>query len=264
MPDLAPTASDDAPELLLQPPRLPLACLVRRARHDAERCPVLLLIHGAGGDERALLPLARALPEGLNLVLPRAPRRMPRGGFMWYPVRFTLDGPQVRAAQVDSACAQLAALLRRLPEVLGFAPPRLYLAGFSQGGALAAMLALQRPAALAGLALFGARLLPQLLEGRRRARVPARRGERRQPRLENLPVFVAHGTLDEVLPLHHAALAMRALLRERARPTLRLHPAHHELTVAMAADFAQWLAPRAGPLGGLSPRRTPSCGGDAA
>lgn len=251
--------ADAAPrETLLQPPRLPLTCLVRLAPHAPERCPVLVLIHGAGGDERALLPLVRALPGGFNVVLPRAPRRMPRGGFMWYPVRFGARGPQARPEQVEAACAQLQALLRRLRAALGFAPLRLYLAGFSQGGALAAMLALRRPPALAGLALFGARMLAQR--------------ERRRPRLEGLPVLVAHGTLDEVLPLHHAACAMRALLREHARPTLHLHAAHHELSGSMAADFAQWLAPRAGPLSGggpsgdpgLSPARGPSGDGGAA
>lgn len=231
----APAASEDR---LLQPPQLPLACRVRLADAHPERCPVLLLIHGAGGDENALLSLASGVSRGFNLVLPRAPRRLPRGGRFWYPVRFTPQGPQARPAQVDAACAQLMALLRHLREALGFRPPRLYLAGFSQGGALAVLMALRQPPALAGLGLLAARVLPQALET----------GGRDGPRLAGLPVFVAHGTRDPVLPLHQAALTMRWLLREGARPTLRLYAAPHAPTAAMAADFAAWLAPCAGPL----------------
>lgn len=158
--------------------------------------PVILMLHGWTGDEDAMWVFAGRLPLNYLLLAPRAPFPAPAGGFSWQP-----EMAHRRAGLVDdfrSAIQALEGLLHQ--EYIPYADfSHLRLVGFSQGAALAFTFALLKPGcvqAIAGLSGFlpsDAGLLAQT-----------------QPLLD-VPVFMAHGAKDELVPLARARQAQRVL-----------------------------------------------------
>ena len=170
-----------------------LTTRVRPAADEAEG--TLVLLHGRGADEHDLFPLLDELdPERRLLgVTPRGPWALPPGGAHWY----RLGGiPTPDPETFLSTAPRLAAFLDALPVPF----ERVVLGGFSQGTVMtwAMTLGPERPRPAGVLALSG--FLP---------RVP---GYPLDPgRLAGVPVAVAHGTLDPVIPAHFGAEAAETL-----------------------------------------------------
>ncbi|AKJ27499.1 alpha/beta hydrolase [Caldimonas brevitalea] len=192
--------------------------------------PLALLLHGAGADESSLLPLAQRLPSHVHVVVVRAPRRMPRGGYFWYPVHFRRDDAEINLQQVEWAQTRLLQFVEQLPRHCPFDLRQLYLLGFSQGGAVASTFALSHPGRVRGLALLASRLLSHL--------------EPVAPRddLATLRLFIAHGRDDDVLPIEHAERAAQALRACRAAVVWRSYDGvGHAPAGVMFDDTAAWL-----------------------
>ncbi|MCM5680579.1 alpha/beta fold hydrolase [Schlegelella sp. S2-27] len=211
----------------LAPALLPLSCRLRAGTPGA---PLLVLLHGAGSDETSLWPVARPLPRGWNVVLVRAPRPMPRGGFFWYPVHFRRRGVHVDADQVEAALVRLAEFLDRLPQLCRFDAGRVVLAGFSQGAALASALALRQPYRVTGVGMLSGRLLSSVQASSLTSGL-----------LPRLRFFIGHGLHDRVLPMALAVQATRWLRSHGVRVTARAYDAGHEATPAMVAGLTHWL-----------------------
>jgi len=171
----------------------PLDALWRQPAGEPEGA--LVLLHGRGADEHDLYPLLDVLdPEHRLLgVTPGGPLHLPPGGRHWY----ALGGiPTPDPETFLSTAPRLAALLEALPVPF----ERVVLGGFSQGTVMtwAMTLGPERPRPAGVLALSG--FLP---------RVP---GYPLDPgRLAGVPVAVAHGTLDPVIPARFGAEAAETL-----------------------------------------------------
>ena len=169
--------------------------VVRRREPAGEPEGALVLLHGRGADENDLHPLLDLLdPERRLLGLtPGGPLHLPPGGRHWY----ALGGiPTPDPPTFFSTAPRLAGFLDALPVPMD----RVVLGGFSQGTVMswAMTLAPDRPRPAAVVALSG--FLP---------RVP---GYPLHPaRLAGIPVAVAHGTLDPVIPFRFGAEAAEAL-----------------------------------------------------
>jgi phospholipase/carboxylesterase len=172
---------------------------------DAPRLAVVWL-HGLGADGHDFEPI---VPE-LNLrvpirfVFPHAPVRPVtiNGGMQmraWYDIlgfdrRAKEDAPGIHA----SAAAVTELIDREIER--GLSSDRIVLAGFSQGGAIALHTALRSPTPLAGVLALSTYLpLAATLAGERSAANAA------------IPLFMAHGTDDPVLPFGLAETSRRAL-----------------------------------------------------
>jgi phospholipase/carboxylesterase len=170
--------------------------LVARWREPAgEPEGALVLLHGRGADENDLYPLLDLLdPEGrLVGVTPGGPLHLPPGGRHWY----ALGGiPTPDPETFLSTAPRLVAFLDALPVPL----ERVVLGGFSQGTVMSWAMTLgperRPPAAVVALSGF----LP---------RVP---GYPLDPlKLAGVPVAIAHGTLDPVIPFRFGAEAAETL-----------------------------------------------------
>lgn len=172
----------------------------------------VIWLHGLGADGHDFEPIVpeldvpRSIP--LRFVFPHAPVRPVtlNGGMAmraWYDI-LTLDrsGPQDEAGIRDSA-ATLVSLIERERE-RGIPYERIVVAGFSQGGAIAMHAALRFPHRLAGLMALSTWLpLGRTLDAE------VARSETAQDR--DLPVFLAHGTMDPVLPIEMGRDSLKAL-----------------------------------------------------
>ena len=110
----------------------------------------VLLLHGTGGDERDLLPLARGFGPGVNVLsvrgnvseggMPRFFRRLGMGVFDEDDVRFRTH--------------ELAAFLKQVSEQEGFDADQVVAVGYSNGANIAGSLLLLYPELLAGALLW--------------------------------------------------------------------------------------------------------------
>lgn len=191
---------------------------------------LLVLLHGVGGNETNLAPLADALPADIRVVLARGPLSLGLDQHAWFQVVFGPQGPRPDLAAAENSRQQLARFVTELQAEYALAPEHTVVAGFSQGGIMSASLALTRPELVAGFGILAGRILPelepQLAEGAALARLQA---------------FIGHGLDDSKLPIDWAHRADAWLTRLGVAHATHLHPGDHGVSRAMQADFMAWL-----------------------
>lgn len=186
---------------------------------------VIFLIHGWTGDERSMWVFAPRLPKDALLIAPRAPfvsKHPEFGGYSWVEDR----GGQFSALPTfEPALSKFDDLVTKLENRYPQANfRRVGFMGFSQGSAFCYAYALRNPQRVSRLAAL-AGFLPA---GRERHLAP----------LANVPVFIAHGTKDETVPVSKANEARAAL--EAAG--VRVHYCESETGHKLGANCAKQLA----------------------
>jgi predicted esterase len=192
----------------------------------AEGAPTLLLLHGTGGNEYDLLDLGRALYPGAALLSPRGQvleNGMPR--FFRRLAEGVFDLDDLRRRTHD-----LAEFVAAAAEAYYVDPRRVIAAGYSNGANIAASLLLLRPETLAGAVLFHAMvpLIPEQL-----------------PDLSDVPVFIAAGRSDPMIPAPQTERLAQLLREAGADVELQWQPGGHTLTQAEAQAAKTWLHGRA-------------------
>jgi len=196
----------------------------------------IVLLHGLGADGHDFEPVAQeiALGPAVRWAFPHAPYRsvsINRGFRMraWYDV-ISLDGSVEDDAGIAESAQAIRGLVARERE-RGIAADRIVLAGFSQGGALALHTALREPARLAGVVVLSS-YLPLASRLEREA----------HPANAAVPVFMAHGSQDPVLPF---ALGQRSCDFLRARGydvDWHPYPMAHSVCPEEIAALREWLS----------------------
>lgn len=185
--------------------------------------PLVVLLHGRGSDEQEILGLAAHLPQGPQYAAVRAPIAE-GGGYAWFANRGI--GRPV-AASLRSTMDWFRAWL---DDVAPAGRPVL-LVGFSGGAAFAGGLVLDDPARYAGAAILYGTLPFE-------AGVPVEPG-----RLAGLPVLVAQGDADHVIPralLDHTW----AYLHDEAGADTSAHrgPGGHGITPEALHELVGWIS----------------------
>ena len=181
----------------------PLAAHWREPAGEPEGA--LVLLHGRGAGEHDLFPLLDLFdPERRLLgVTPGGPHHLAPGGRHWY----ALGGiPTPDPETFHATVPRLVAFLDALPVPM----ERVVLGGFSQGTVMSWAMSLgpdrPRPAAVVAMSGFLPRVDGWPLS-------PAR--------LAGVPVAIAHGSLDPVIPAQFASEAA-AVMEEAGADVLRL------------------------------------------
>jgi phospholipase/carboxylesterase len=166
----------------------------QRVPVGASRFPVLLLLHGWTGDENVMWVFASRLPHDVILLSPRGLYPAPQGGYGWQP-HVTETWPTVDDFR-PAVNALRDLLISKNFSMADFS--KLRLVGFSQGAALAFSYAFTFPQQIYSIASLSG-FLP---DG-----ITALAGGL----LKDKPVFLAHGTQDELVPVERARQAVELL-----------------------------------------------------
>ena len=195
--------------------------LTHRGATDPD-APLVVLLHGRGSDEEQIATLAGHLPGRLAYAAVRAPIAE-GGGFAWFANR-GIGRP------VAESLAQTMAWFRAwLDDVAPEGRP-VVLVGFSGGAAFAGGLVLADPDRFAGAAILYGTLPFD-------AAVPVS-----EDRLAQLPVFVAQGEQDTVIPRELLDRTWSFLHGESgAQVRSRRDPGGHGITASTLAELGGWL-----------------------
>lgn len=217
------------PELVQTGPEWFEAGLTYRVQmpDDPGPYPTVVMIHGRMGDEDVMWVFRKTIPRPWLVVAPRAP--LPDGGAFSWHIQEPGNWPDLAAMQ--PAVSALRRFISALPGLYNADPDRIWLMGFSQGAALAISTAFTHPTLARGLAaLAGFAPLPPPAEV--------------DGRLPDLPVFMAAGTEDDVVPINKARAAAELLRLAGADLEYHEYRVGHKMTAAGMHDLRDWFTAR--------------------
>lgn len=198
----------------------------------------VIWLHGLGADGYDFVPVVRELQAygvpAVRYVFPHAPMQPVtiNGGQVmraWYDILALDNLRREDDAGVRASQLQVARLIER--EIArGMPASRIVLAGFSQGGAIALQTGLRWPTPLAGLLALST-YLPLAATLAPEASAAGR----------TVPIFMAHGTSDPVIPLARAVASRDALVAAGYAVQWHQYPMPHSVSAEELRDLAQFL-----------------------
>jgi phospholipase/carboxylesterase len=191
-------------------------------REGAPDAPVLLLLHGTGGDPQDLVGLGRQISPNSALLAPAGPVSE-HGAARWF--RRLAEG----VFDIDDVIArthQLADFILAARESYGLGGRRLIAVGFSNGANIATALTLLRPDVLREAILF-ASMVP----------VP----DPPEHDLTGTRVFLSNGQRDPMAPLDAAKQLVAALQERGAQVRENWHVGGHQITMDGIEEAAKWI-----------------------
>ena len=183
----------------------------------------LLLLHGTGGNEGDLLPIGRALDSEAALLSPRGKvleNGMPRFFRRLAEGVFDEDDLIHRAKELGAFISEAAVRYQ-------FDERNVVAVGYSNGANIAAALLLLQPEPIRGAILF-------------RAMVPLTPPS--LPMLNGVPVLIAAGNHDPIVPAENARRLAELLGAAGAEVTVFFEDAGHDLTAHTLSTARRWLA----------------------
>lgn len=199
----------------------------------------IIWLHGLGADGQDFVPIADELelPVPVRYVFPHAPMRPVtiNGGFVmraWYDIVSQSIDAQQDAAGIRASQSLVEALIAQEMSH-GIAPGNIFLAGFSQGGAVALHTALRQTTPLGGVLALSAYL--PLADSAVREVLASTRAT---------PVFMAHGRSDPVIPYALGTDSRDALLKFGYAVEWHEYAMQHSVCEEELRDIEAWLTKR--------------------
>ena len=214
--------------------------LILQTAKPADACVIWL--HGLGADRYDFLPVAEALQETLlttRFVLPQAPTRPVtiNGGYempSWYDIRAMSPARSISLEELEVSAKMVADLIEAQKRT-GIDASRIFLAGFSQGGAVVfhtAFLNWEGPlGGVIALSTYAPTFADELELSASQQRIPT---------------LCLHGQYDEVVQNAMGRSAFEHLKSRGVTVTWQEYPMGHEVLPEEIRDIGTWLAARLG------------------
>ena len=216
----------------------PTSLQVIEAQTGEQPTATILIMHGLGADGRDFLPVAEQLDlssiGAVRFLFPSAPS-MPvtiNGGYVM-PAWYDILGTDLVRREDESGLRHSQVAIGALIDneiARGIAAERIVVAGFSQGCAMALMTGLRYGQRLAGIAALSGYLPLAASTAAERSQANA-----------DVPIFMAHGTRDGVVPMGRAE-ASRDALRALGHPVeWQAYAMEHSVCPQEITDLQAWL-----------------------
>ncbi|HLJ65986.1 MAG TPA: phospholipase, partial [Chloroflexota bacterium] len=167
----------------------------------------------------------------LRVIALRAPVTLAAGSYAWVDLAVTPQGFTYDQRVAVQCLMRITAFIDAIARPYTGQP--VYLLGFSQGADFAVSAALHRSDLIAGAVLVAGSIPPE-------ARLLAAGPER----LARLAILLAHGTVDQLVPVSFARTGRAMLTSLGAGLTYREYLMGHEISPDCLADIHAWLAAR--------------------
>jgi len=198
----------------------------------------IIWLHGLGADGNDFVPIVNELELSVGkparFVFPHAPERpisINNGYIMraWYDIFSSDFNEHQDESGIRSSQIAITALIERERQ-RGMPAKNIFLAGFSQGGALALHVGLRHPLRLGGVVALSCYLpLVETFAAEANAMNAA------------IPIFMAHGSFDTVIPIANAVASREKLFAADYRVEWHEYPMAHSVCGQEIADISNWL-----------------------
>ncbi len=209
-----------------------LSYLSRPATDSTATPKLLVLLHGYGSNEKDLFTFANQFPENYLVVSPRGPIKVSDNGFAWYSVSIKNGQRIANVKQAQAAKDTLLSFLDYLKTKHLFDSSAVTFIGFSQGAIMSYSLALSAPEKIQAIAALGGRILDESKTSL---------GNRDQ--IQQLKVFIGHGTKDPVIAIEKAKEANDFCNANAITTTFKEYEIGHSISNEMLMDVLAWLMP---------------------
>ncbi|WP_285356422.1 alpha/beta fold hydrolase [Pseudomonas sp. lyk4-R2A-10] len=212
--------------------------LILQPVKPADACVIWL--HGLGADRYDFLAVAEALQESLlstRFVLPQAPTRPVtiNGGYAmpsWYDIKAMSPARAIDRDELEASADRIIELIEE-QRSSGIDASRIFLAGFSQGGAVVyhtAFLKWQGPlGGVLALSTYAPTFSDELELSASQQRIP---------------VLALHGQFDNVVQNSMGRTAYEYLKAHGVTVTWQEYPMEHEVLPEEIRDIGTWLSER--------------------
>lgn len=198
----------------------------------------IIWLHGLGADGNDFVPIVNELgllaEKPIRFVFPHAPERPVsiNGGYImraWYDIFSSDFGCHQDEQGIRGSQVAITALIEREMQ-RGILAKNIFLAGFSQGGALALHVGLRHPLPLGGVVALSCYL-------------PLAETFATEASVINaaIPIFMAHGSSDRVIPIAHAIASKEKLRTANYRIEWHEYPMAHSVCGEEIVDISNWL-----------------------
>ncbi len=207
----------------------------------------IIWLHGLGADGEDFVPIAdeMTLPVAVRYLFPHAPMRPVtlNGGYVmraWYDILVAAPSTGISVGSGDredetgirAAQSEIDKLIAREKQ-RGIAAGNIFLAGFSQGGAIALHTGLRQTERLGGILALSTYLpLSRTLQTEADAAAKL------------TPIFMAHGQADPVIPYAFGRSSAEELLRQGYALEWHSYAMPHSVYPEEIRDIEQWLVHR--------------------
>ena len=202
----------------------------------------VIWMHGLGADGNDFPPIIPELKlpkdAAVRFIFPHAPMMLVtcNNGYVmraWFDILSMAGGTRDVNADTVVASVELVRGLIRKENERGIPSERIVLAGFSQGGAMTYTVGLTYPETLGGMMVLSG-YIP----------TPAWVEQHFQAANRHTPIFAAHGSYDDVLPIQLGESARD--LAQKLNDKLEWHswPMPHTLCLEEVLAMGEWLTAR--------------------
>ena len=212
--------------------------LIIHPQNTADACVIWL--HGLGADRYDFMPVAEILQQSLlttRFVLPQAPTRAVtiNGGYAmpsWYDIKAMSPARSISEEELEESADMVIQLIEAQRQS-GIDANRIFLAGFSQGGAVVFHTAyLKWQGALGGVIALST-YAPTFSDT-----LPVSASQQR------IPALCLHGQYDEVVQNAMGRTAYERLKAAGVAVTWNEYPMGHEVLPEEIRDIGAWLTER--------------------
>lgn len=199
----------------------------------------IIWLHGLGADGEDFVDVAEMinLPLAMRYIFPHAPKNPVtiNGGFVmrsWYDIADIDIGAKQDATGIHASQAEIEKFIAQ-EKTRGVAGENIFLAGFSQGGAVALHTGLRHPGRLGGIIALST-YLPLADTLSKEASLSAK----------NTPIFFAHGRHDPVVPYELGKQSAEKLKQHGFQTDWHEYAMPHSVNTDEISDIEKWLTQR--------------------
>jgi phospholipase/carboxylesterase len=196
----------------------------------------IIWLHGLGADGEDFVGVAEQinLPVSMRYIFPHAPKQPVtiNGGFVmrsWYDIADIDIGAKQDAAGIHASQTEIEKFITQ-EKARGVSAENIFLAGFSQGGAIALHTGLRHPARLGGILALST-YLPLADTLSQEVSLSAKK----------TPIFFAHGRHDPVVPYSLGKLSADKLQQHGYQTDWHEYAMPHSVCAEELNDIESWL-----------------------
>lgn len=192
--------------------------------------PLLILLHGHGGNENDLFSFIDHFPDNWLVVSVRGAYNIGPNSYRWYDVKM-LDGKiAINIEEEETSRKKLIGLINDISVKYKVDTNKIVVAGFSQGANMAQSIGLGEPRVVSGFGVFSGRFVEEF--------VPY---INKSDDLKSTKAFLSHGSGDNMLPITHALENKQKLEELGIQVTFSKDSNGHSISSKQFSDFTQWL-----------------------